>query len=217
MILSNFEEYYAVLSSVLKDEKSSLEMIQAPLLIVLQKQLKEIGSNEEIQQGIYLQVALTDELFLERKFAGWRDKMFEHQLFNTQHAGDRVIEDLERVIHDPLSYERETIYVTFLTLAFGFKGKLSKSAVQKYKMHLSRILFPEGIGMEYLMAGNFYFTEKKNPLGFVPDVKLWLKILAGIFIAYIIGTSIYWWGVQKEMKDIVDALAKHTYVRPSND
>jgi type VI protein secretion system component VasF len=217
MILSDFREYYETLSLILKDEKLSLDNIQSQLLNILQKQLKETGNNSEIQNGIYLQVALTDELFLEKSLPGWRDKMLEHQLFNSQQAGEKIVEDLEALIHDPLSFERETIYVTFLTLAFGFKGKLSKSAIQKYKIHLSRILFPEGISMEYLMAGNFYFTEKKSPTGYVPDVKLWLKIFTSVLLAYIIGTSIYWWSIQKEMKDIVNALAKHTHMRSYND
>lgn len=214
--VENFKEYYHVLKRVYA-ENESIDVIQVQLLGVLHQQLKKSDNNHDIENGIYLQVVLTDELFLKKEIEGWENKMLEHQIFNTQNAGERIQNDLQQMIHHPLDYDRNMIYLYFLILSFGFKGKFTESTLKKYKDHLSKMLFPETQPSPYLMAGNFEFTEKKIPTGFVPGIKLWLMIFGGILILYIGITSAYWFGVQKEMQDIVMVLDQKTKMERSDD
>ena len=212
MILENFKRYYELLCQTLKNPNLlTYTDIQSVLLPSLRSQLQD--ADAEQKNTVYLQVVLTDELCLEKDIAGWRDHMLEHQLFNTQHAGDQMVESLDKIIKDPFNYTKDLIYVYFLTLSFGFKGKLSLSALQKYKLYLSRILYPEPMDQTYLISEAFQYTETKAPIGFVPDVTLWRKILFGLALAYLIGTSTYWWSVKKEMKDMVDVLSRHVKTR----
>jgi len=84
MLIENFKRYHTVLQSVY-DEASSLETAQAPLVKALKDQLNDVHDDEDLKEGVYLQAALTDELFIP-KMKEWKKQMLEHTLFNSQNA-----------------------------------------------------------------------------------------------------------------------------------
>ncbi|USO02444.1 MAG: DotU family type IV/VI secretion system protein [Alphaproteobacteria bacterium] len=212
MLIENFKRYYLVLQKVYNNLSESMETVQVELLKVLRDQKEAASENDEILEGIYLEAALTDELFIP-KFTDWKKNMLEHQLFNSQNSGDKFVENLKKLIDNPLDYTREHIRLYFLVLSLGFKGKLTKSAAMKYKAHLHQMLFTDDTKQsKYLIDENFAFTQTRPPKGFVPSVRSWIKVVGVAFFVYVCITSVYWFYVQRDMKDIVDVLAKKTKV-----
>lgn len=74
----------------------------------------------------FLKAALADELMLNLQWPGrlaWHQVLLESKLFNTGISGDRVFEDIDRLLmaRDPADRNRARLYLH--TLALGFQGR----------------------------------------------------------------------------------------------
>lgn len=238
-VLENFRNYYYQLTKQLDrllelDELSSTEgavvEIQNELLNFINTQIQKIDSvydgidRKLLRKGIYLQTALSDELFLKSDWKGkeiWKQSMLEHRVFNTQHAGDQVFKDIEDIIANPFKTSKALIALYLLVLSLGFEGKMSTESIATYKKYLHKILYPtedDSVFINFnlpLIPQNFNFTIEQKPVGYVPNVKTWGLICAGGLACYVLATSFYWFNIQSDIKRVSMQLKQKTQIGKS--
>ena len=113
---------------------------------------------DSTDQALYAMAALADEIFLH--MAEWSDRaafraaLVELALFKSHVAGERLFDDIDRLLaaRDPLKAELATIYL--LALGLGFRGRYrdggeaAEARLARYRRQLYEMVFQQPAGLE---------------------------------------------------------------------
>ena len=231
----NFQEFYYTLLHQFKractetipaeeDRDTVVTDIQTPLLNCLKTQLTTghedfFGEQrKELTRGIYLAAALGDELHLNHTWFGrdaWKAKMLEHQLFQTQNAGEQIPTDVDEIVKNPQNYPMELVEIYFLLLVLGFKGRFAEVQMNSYKKRLLNILFP---------AAPFLYDQRQTEL--IPghtnsvisssgtyqffDTRRYILVTLGFMTVFTVVTTYFWYDYQKDIGHVTHQLDRKT-------
>ncbi len=232
----NFQEFYYTLLHQFKiaciqsqpaegEVEKTVEEIQAPILECLKTQLKNGSENlpqeqkQDIAQGIYLSAALGDEIYLNHEWFGreiWKKNMLEHQIFQTQNAGDRVPQAIDEIVQKPQNYPSALLEIYFLLLVLGFKGRFTESQISAYKKRILAILFPLAQFLfdqrqTELMPGNMNSVISSANSHHFFDTRRWIHFMTGFFIIFTIITTYFWYAYHKDIGIIIRQLDSKTF------
>ena len=231
----NFQEFYYTLLHQFKkactepqpaeeDISKVVSEIQKPLLTCLQNQLT-IGQEDffgeqrkELTRGIYLAAVLGDELHLNHTWFGkdaWKTNMLEHQLFQTQTAGEQIPNDVDQIIQKPQNYPEELLEIYFLLLVLGFKGRFTANQMSSYKKRMLSILFP---------TAAFLYDQRQTEL--IPehatsvisssgthhflDTRRWIFATLGFMTVFTLVTTCFWYDYHKDIGVVTHQLDRKT-------
>lgn len=152
----------------------------------------------------YVMAALADEIFINLNWDGrdyWKKNLLEEKLFNSHYAGEKIFQNINRVLNDQGFDAVELAIVYFYCLSLGFKGFLrtvpdSALKIQDLKEKLyykiyfkDSKLFKEQLKL-FPSAYKAMFIEKK--ISFENPVVFWKKILVGSVIGYLLLVEFMW-------------------------
>jgi type VI secretion system protein ImpK len=101
----------------------------------------EEGRLEEIR---YALATFADEMLVMAPWYGrdaWRENLLEDALFHTEEAGDRVFDNVERLLREKDSTRTEVAAVYLMSLALGFEGRYRGLGARTHLQQLQRELF----------------------------------------------------------------------------
>ncbi len=97
-----------------------------------------------VDQVRYLKTALADEVLLSRDWPGralWQKYLLEAALFRTSVAGDKVLDDIEKMLSEREPALRPLAQLQLFTLALGFQGRLRGNSDLKHLRELRQELY----------------------------------------------------------------------------
>lgn len=97
-----------------------------------------------LDQVRYLKTALADEVLLSRDWPGrgpWQKYLLEAALFRSSVAGDKVLDDIEKMLSEREPALRPLAQLQLFTLALGFQGRLRGNSDLKHLHELRQELY----------------------------------------------------------------------------
>lgn len=220
----NFQEFYYTLLHQFKkactetqpaedDIPKVVADIQTPLLKCLKDQLTTgqedfFGDQrKDLTRGIYLAAALGDELHLNHTWFGreaWKTNMLEHQLFQTQTAGEQIPTDVDEIIKKPQDYPEELLEIYFLLLVLGFKGRFTVNQMNSYKKRMLSILFPTAAFLydqrqTELIPGHASSVINSSGAHHFLDTRRWILATLGFMTLFTVVTTYFWYDYHKDV------------------
>ncbi|ATB28912.1 hypothetical protein MEBOL_002361 [Melittangium boletus DSM 14713] len=128
----------------------SVEEIRQRLLARVEQQTRLEGAprgslqERQLEQCRYVLATFADELLVNTPWYGrdaWREGLLEDVLFGTHHAGERIFEDVQRLLRDRDPTQAEMADVYLLALALGFQGRYRDHGEEALLHELQRQLF----------------------------------------------------------------------------
>jgi|GEM_PF-5378440 len=231
----NFQEFYYTLLHQFKkacteikpeeeDISKTVDEIQKPLLKCLKDQLT-LGQEDffgeqrkELTRGIYLAAALGDELHLNHDWFGqnaWKANMLEHQLFQTQTAGEQIPTDVDEIIQKPQNYPKELLEIYFLLLVLGFKGRFTPNQINAYKKRMLNILFPTSPFLydqrqTELIPGHASSVISSSGIHHFLDTRRWLLVTLGFMSVFTMITTYFWYDYHRDIGVVTHQLDRKT-------
>jgi type VI secretion system protein ImpK len=96
----------------------------------------------------FLKAALADEVLLSADWAGrahWRHVLLETQLFRSSQAGDKVFDEIERILSEREPSQRSLARLYLHTLSLGFQGRFRDTAqigqIADYRRELYQFIY----------------------------------------------------------------------------
>jgi type VI secretion system protein ImpK len=104
------------------------------------------GSLEErrLEEIRYVLATFADELLVMAPWYGreaWRENLLEDALFDTHDAGDRVFDNVERLLREKDSARAEVAAVYLMALSLGFEGRYRGIGAGTHLQQVQRELF----------------------------------------------------------------------------
>jgi type IV/VI secretion system ImpK/VasF family protein len=227
----NFQEFYYTLLHQFKKACTEIKPsdeevikvvtdIQTPLLKCLKDQLVSCQEDffgdqrKDLTRGIYLAASLGDELHLNHTWFGrdaWKANMLEHQLFQTQTAGEQIPTDVDEIIQKPQNYPEELLEIYFLLLVLGFKGRFTASQMNLYKKRMLSILFPTAAFLydqrqTELIPGHASSVISSSGKHHFLDTRRWILGAFGFMILFTLTTTYFWYDYHKDVGIITHQL-----------
>ncbi|PTL82657.1 DotU family type IV/VI secretion system protein [Vitiosangium sp. GDMCC 1.1324] len=128
----------------------SVEEIRQRLLARVEQQSRLEGAprgslqERQLEQCRYVMASFADEVLVNTPWYGrdaWREGLLEDVLFGTHHAGERIFEDVKRLLQDRDPTQAEMAEVYLLMLALGFQGRYREHGEEALLQDLQRQLY----------------------------------------------------------------------------
>lgn len=166
----------------------------------------------------YLKAALADERLIATEWAGrpyWRPVLLEARLFNTSLAGEKVFEEIDRLLaqRDPVQRPVARLYLSALSL--GFQGRYRASAtlapVADYRRELFQFIFqrePDLQGRERTVSPAAYASTLSHvkPRR-LPRLSRGVVVLVLTLLALLAVSQVLWLWQSWPVRQAVDAVA----------
>jgi type VI secretion system protein ImpK len=128
----------------------SVEEIRQRLLARVEQQTRLEGTprgslqEHQLEKCRYVLATFADELLVNTPWYGrdaWREGLLEDVLYGTHHAGERIFEDVQRLLRerDPTQAELAAVYL--LALSLGFQGRYRDHGEEALLHELQHQLF----------------------------------------------------------------------------
>jgi type VI secretion system protein ImpK len=167
----------------------------------------------------YIMVALTDETFLNLDWIGkseWEDNLLESRIFNTQVAGERLFENIDRFleVRDAANSDVGVLYI--IAIGLGFKGKYKDlndhGILQEYRKKLyARVMHDTPYLLEethLLFPQAYHSTIDQRTAIKMPNLRVWYIALGCIFAAFLCISSMLWFANTTNVASTLDVLEK---------
>jgi type VI secretion system protein ImpK len=167
----------------------------------------------------YIMVALTDEVFLNLDWIGkseWEDNLLESRIFNTQAAGERLFENMDRFleVRDVANSDVGVLYI--IALGLGFKGKYrglnDHGILQEYRKKLyARVMYdtPYLLQETHLLFPQAYQStiDQRSAIK-MPNLRIWYVALGCILGVFILISSFIWLATTTDVTSALSVLEK---------
>lgn len=168
IISSQFQEFYKVIYHSAKaatrvSEQNAMSTVQAlsqkicALIEAQDLDLRRLGSlNIEIEhQNRYLKAILADEILLNTDWEGkkyWGHFLVETTLFQTSCAGDKVFDDIERLLEKQDAALKPCALLYLYVLSLGFEGRFrdtpKRNQISQYRKQLYQFVYQRKADIE---------------------------------------------------------------------
>ncbi|WNG46160.1 DotU family type IV/VI secretion system protein [Archangium minus] len=99
-----------------------------------------------LEECRYVLTSFADEMMVHTPWYGheaWRENLLEDELFGTHVAGDRLFEEVERLLRERDPARAEVAAVYLMALALGFQGRYRGLGAEALLQDLQRQLFTQ--------------------------------------------------------------------------
>ena len=154
-------------------------------------------------EALYVMACLADEVFLHlTDWSGaraWRRTLIEARLFDSHVGGERVFENLDRLLEgsDPVKAELAAVYL--LALSLGFRGKYrgrDDGAIAAYRQRLFELIFRRpgrlATATGPVFPEAYAYTLERGAGGRLRSLQYWLT-LWGLLIGLLVVLSFVVW------------------------
>lgn len=180
----------------------------------------------QIESTRYLMAALADELLLNHDWPGreaWPQHLLETALFASSIAGDRVFQEIERVLSDREPADRGLARLQLAALSLGFRGRWQGLDDQGQLAALRRELFqfaeqrPPAIASRgaQLAAQPYASTQSHATPRRAPTVGRWAIGFALALGGVLVASQIAWLWPTWPLRTALDSLTAKTAIEPA--
>jgi len=172
----------------------------------------------QYREAQYVMAALADDVFLyDIDWPGhevWRENILEYRIFGTRFAGERIFENIERILQSRNRREIELAPIYILALSLGFKGRLrgeaGRATLEAYSARLFELVFGRPADLQApgrrLMADAYQHTLKGARTDRFRPVFRWSYVLGGIALAFLIISQVVWLAGSGSLAGAADAV-----------
>lgn len=185
---------------------------------ILERQ-KSITFEQQVREVVYIMVSLADEIFLNISWDGkkfWEDNMLEKHFFGTQIAGEKIFNNIEKLIekNDVESVLVAEIYMKVLSL--GFRGKFrddegKDKPINVFRRNLFNFVekYDKSIDMvSHRMFGKEYtYTLPTINRQFLPDVSVINYVYAFFVFMFLVISSVVWLIETRDLYEILHEIS----------
>lgn len=168
-------------------------------------------------QARFLKAALADELLLGAEWAGkphWRQVLLEARLFHSSCAGEKVFQDIDRILADRDPSQRQPARLYLNVLSLGFLGRYrddpQADAVARYRRDLYQLIYlraPDLDGTDRrLSPGAYASTLSHLPPRRVPRVNRWWIRAALALLAMIAISQALWLWYSWPVREVLEGV-----------
>ncbi|MFB6286105.1 MAG: DotU family type IV/VI secretion system protein [Candidatus Bipolaricaulia bacterium] len=160
----------------------------------------------------YAMVALTDEVFLNVEWSGrdyWYDHLLESRQFDSQNAGVRVFDIIDRLLQEQSSeVEVATVYLYILTLGFEgqYRDTQDASALADYRKRLHQYVKrrdPQKLDPSRPLSSSAYrHTLDRGETQLLPNLRWWVGSLIATGVLYLVVSTTLWWWYTDDLPDL---------------
>ena len=180
---------------------------------------KTITFELQVREVIYIMVSLADEIFLNTPWDGkkyWEDNMLEQHFFGTQIAGERIFDNIEKLIekNDVESILIAEIYMKSLSL--GFRGKYRGDVEQDkpidvYRKALFNFVekYDKSINMvsHRMFSKDYIYTLPTINRQFLPDASIVNYVYAFVVFMFLVVSSVVWLVETRDLYEILQEIS----------
>ncbi|MEM7744441.1 MAG: DotU family type IV/VI secretion system protein [Pseudomonadota bacterium] len=176
------------------------------------------GSGDGYAERHYVLASFADEAMMHGKKWGaegvWLDLLLERHLFGTQIAGDRLFEIGNEIVAHRDVTRRDVAMTIFLALSCGFRGRYRGQEDSGQIERLRHALYDVAVGevaprsIDWKPAfGQVLDDPMRAPNRPTVDKRrLYLRIIGGIVVAYLVASHIAWLVEYREPRRIADEI-----------
>lgn len=180
---------------------------------------KTITFELQVREVIYIMVSLADEIFLNTPWDGkkyWEDNMLEQHFFGTQIAGEKIFDNIEKLIekNDVESILIAEIYMKSLSL--GFRGKYRGDVEQDkpidvYRKALFNFVekYDKSINMvsHRMFSKDYIYTLPTINRQFLPDASIVNYVYAFVIFMFLVVSSVVWLVETRDLYEILQEIS----------
>ena len=236
---AQFRAFYAQLLSVQQLAKGSPNTDAAEAAKALSKRLLQVielqtlearriggkASGEIEGDARFLKAALADELMLGLDWAGrqaWRHELLETQVCNSSLAGDKVFNDIDRILlaREPAQRSRARLYLYVLSLGFQgrYRGSDALDKLASYRRELFQFIYQRPAEMlrgERVLSSQAYVSTLSHLTARrVPRLSRWTAVFLVTLLLLLGVSELLWlwqsWPLRKIISAPVAALTSAT-------
>ncbi len=176
-----------------------------------------------VKDAEYIMVVLTDEIFLSLQWPGalgWQKSLLEAQIFQTQVAGELFFKKLDALLESKEANSREVALLYFLALSLGFRGKFKGGEDErKVRWYMDQLYIfinnkPPRLfnpGREKLFTQCYDHDITSPPGRGLPDVRIWVLCILGIFVVYFFVTYVVWYKLASDLYEALSMILGQTH------
>lgn len=168
-----------------------------------------------LEEVIYIMVALADECFLNLEWCGnheWNKKLLEDDFFKMHSAGDNIFKKIDAILERKNFFllDLAKIYLKMLSLGFlgKYRGSKSTYEIDLYKEKLYTFILNSSnfsLGRRFFER-SYNFTLSGLPKVYLPNEYLFDYIAYTLFAIILVGTSVFWFQEVDYLNNILDLL-----------
>ena len=224
-LIKFFEEFYLIILKNKKriekgvffgindsdeEKQAKVSKLQSELYVFIKdKNSKIMYDGGKIAAGVfeevsYIMAGLADEVFLSINWDGkkvWRRNLLEQKIFGTNHAGEKLLANLNDFLKEQNTQNNEVGIIYLYTLSLGFKGKFKGEEkcdhyIKLLKEKLHAAIYHESSNLfksQKSLFAQAYSNTFKHPIEHLENpFKIWQKTFFGSAVLYIVLSSIVW-------------------------
>lgn len=180
---------------------------------------KSVNFEQRIREVIYIIVSLADEIFLNTSWDGkkyWEENMLEQRFFGTQIAGEKIFDNIEKLVekNDEESILIAEIYMK--TLSLGFKGKYRGGVEQERLVNVHRKAlfnfverYDKSIDMisHRMFSKDYIYTLPTINRQFLPDVSVVNYVYAFVVFMFFVISSVVWFVETRDLYEVMQEIS----------
>lgn len=180
---------------------------------------KSVNFEQQMREVIYIIVSLADEIFLNTPWDGkkyWEENMLEQRFFGTQIAGEKIFDNIEKLIekNDEESILIAEIYMK--TLSLGFKGKYRDVVEQEKLINVHRKAlfnfverYDKSINMisHRMFSKDYIYTLPTINRQFLPDVSVVNYVYIFVVFMFFVISSVVWFVETRDLYEIMQEIS----------
>jgi type VI secretion system protein ImpK len=162
----------------------------------------------------YVMAVLADEIFIALDWPGreaWKNDLLETRLFGSYNAGDQFFQRLEALLAQGDRAQPELALVYLQALGLGFKGRFRGMALtpklDDYRRRLFEYVYRKrpdlGDPARVLSPQAYRHTVAEATPRLLPDPRLWLWVLGGVFVTFLIVAHVLWTSYTAELRALL--------------
>lgn len=180
---------------------------------------KSVTFEQQFREVIYIMVSLADEIFLNNSWDGkkyWEENMLEQRFFGTQIAGEKIFDNIEKLIEKNNAESILIAEIYMKTLSLGFKGKYRDSVEQEKLINVHRKnlfdfveRYDKSINMvsHRMFSKDYIYTLPTINRQFLPDVSVVNYVYAFVVFMFFVISSVVWFVETRDLYEVMQEIS----------
>lgn len=167
----------------------------------------------------YVMAAFADDIFIHLEWEGrraWMSNLLESALFQSHIAGEKVFQQLDRLLrdHDPAKKSLAAVYLSALSL--GFRGKYhglnDHGKLRRYRRELFDFIFRQPVDLlnesKIAFPDSYLQNVRQEKRKKLTNPRVWLAVLSLVLIAYLATAHGLWLNLTSRLEAANDRIVE---------
>ncbi len=167
----------------------------------------------------YVMAAFADDIFIHLEWEGrraWMSNLLESALFQSHIAGEKVFQQLDRLLrdHDPAKKSLAAVYLSALSL--GFRGKYhglnDHGKLRRYRRELFDFIFRQPVDLlnesKIAFPDSYLDNVRQEKRKKLTNPRVWLAVLSLVLIAYLATAHGLWLNLTSRLEAANDRIVE---------